>query len=285
MDADPRLEEARALFAALVAAHSGAPPAMAERLERAFNVVPRERFVGPGPWTIVANRQGVVTPSADPIHLYQDVLVAIDRRRGINNGEPCLHARLLAALAPHHGETALHIGCGTGYYTAILATLVTLEGSVIGYEIADDLAAMAKANLAPWRNVKVVAASGAADPLPASDLIYVSASASRPMACWLDALNDGGRLLFPLTGPDGVGAALLVTRQGEQWPTRVITKAAFIGCSGALDADEAHAIAPYLQDRRILTARSLRREHSPDNTAVLVGHGWWLSDTLPIRTV
>lgn len=281
MDADPRLEEARALFAALAAAHSGATPALAERLERAFGVVPREAFIGAGPWTIMANRKTVVTPSPDPIHLYQDVLVAIDTLRRINNGEPFLHARLLAALAPHHGETALHIGCGTGYYTAILATLVTMEGSVIGYEIAENLAAMAKTNLAPWRHVKVVAASGVTDPLPASDLIYVSASASSPMSCWLDALNEGGRLLFPLTGPDGFGVALLVTRQGEQWAARVITKAAFIGCSGAMDIDEAHAIAPFLQDRRVWTVRSLRRNEPADATAVLRGRGWWLSDTLP----
>ena len=63
------------------------------------------------------------TPSNDPAFLYQDILIAIAPERHINNGEPSLHALCLTALNITEGETIIHIGAGTGYYTAILAEL------------------------------------------------------------------------------------------------------------------------------------------------------------------
>lgn len=50
------------------------------RLLRALSTVPRERFLGKGPWRLRSEmvRNYWSTESADPIHLYQDVLVAID---------------------------------------------------------------------------------------------------------------------------------------------------------------------------------------------------------------
>ena len=60
--------------------------------------------------------------ASDPERLYEDVLVGIDARRGINNGQPSLHAQAIDALGLKEGETVLQIGAGAGYYTAILAT-------------------------------------------------------------------------------------------------------------------------------------------------------------------
>ena len=54
----------------------------------------------------------------------EDALVGIDARRGINNGQPSLHAQALDALGVREGETIVQVGAGAGYYTAILATLV-----------------------------------------------------------------------------------------------------------------------------------------------------------------
>ncbi len=97
-----------------------------EAVVRAFATVPRERFLGPGPWRILDLRGDDywLTPDADPAHLYHNVLVAIDPARRLNNGEPSLWAYLLDVLAPRPGERARHIGAGTGYYSAILAELV-----------------------------------------------------------------------------------------------------------------------------------------------------------------
>ena len=68
------------------------------------------------------------TSSDDPARLYEDVLVAIDAERGINNGQPSLHAQSIDALGLKEGETVLQIGAGAGYYTAILAELVGRDG-------------------------------------------------------------------------------------------------------------------------------------------------------------
>src|SRR5688572_26856501 len=58
-------------------------------LIRAFATVPRERFLGPGPWHILVKLpDGQVeyqtTEDADPGHLYNNVVVAIDRNRRLN---------------------------------------------------------------------------------------------------------------------------------------------------------------------------------------------------------
>lgn len=60
------------------------------RLADAFAEVPREAFLGPGPWSVydIARGQYVTTPDADPAHIYTDDLVGILPSRHINNGQP-----------------------------------------------------------------------------------------------------------------------------------------------------------------------------------------------------
>ena len=73
---------------------------------RAFARVPRERYLGPGPWRIFQpyGRFYWTTPDADPKHLYHDVLVAIDEMRLLNNGQPSFLASLIeTARAPGGG--------------------------------------------------------------------------------------------------------------------------------------------------------------------------------------
>ena len=94
--------------------------------------------------------------------------------------------------APAPGNTVLHVGAGTGYYTAILAALVGDSGNVVAYEIENDLASAARKNLQHLPNVEVFAASAMDGPLPTADVIYVNAGATHPPAIWLDALNPGG---------------------------------------------------------------------------------------------
>jgi protein-L-isoaspartate(D-aspartate) O-methyltransferase len=138
-------------------------------IEEAFATVPREPFAGPAPWSVRVFRHpgamadGAVyiqTPVGDPAFLYQDTLIALDPARGINIGEPSLHARCLNVCAPRLGETVVQVGAGSGYYTAILACLIGQGGEVHAFEIDPDLAERAKLNLKPWPWVNVHARSG-----------------------------------------------------------------------------------------------------------------------------
>ena len=75
------------------------------RVVDAFATIRREDFLGPGPWPIYRFWEGyVASPSADPVYLYTNDLIGISTERHINNGEPSLHAWLLARATPRVGR-------------------------------------------------------------------------------------------------------------------------------------------------------------------------------------
>jgi len=248
------------------------------RIEAAFAAVPREDFAGPPPWRIGSGGLFARTTAGDPANLYDDVLIAIDARRGINNGQPSLHAQSIDALAVREGDTIVQIGAGAGYYTAILAHLVGPAGRVVAYEIDRDIAERAKVNLARYPQVEVLARSGV-DDLPKSDAIYVNAAASHPMPAWLDALNVGGRLLFPLQAAHSTGAMLLITRaeSGGAWPARFLSAVVFIACEGAQDGAMGRKVDEAFRRGGSGRVRSLRFGGAPSRSDWLSGDGWALS--------
>src|SRR5436190_7981671 len=140
------VQEARGRYAGAIAA---APGVDDPRVIEAFAAVPRERFVGPGPWLFLGRDGYIQSASADPALLYDDVVVALAPEKRINNGQPSLHARCLSAARVRAGERVLHIGCGTGYYSAILSELVGSSGAVMAWDIEPELAALARRNLRP----------------------------------------------------------------------------------------------------------------------------------------
>jgi hypothetical protein len=72
------------------------------------------------PGRFCAGGRGYVpTPSADPLYLYADLVVAIRPKAALNNGESSFHARLMAPFTARPGEHVVHIGAGTGYFTAV----------------------------------------------------------------------------------------------------------------------------------------------------------------------
>ena len=271
-----RAKKLRAFYAELVCATVKQDH---PEIGQAFRAVPREPFAGPGPWSMMAGMASyVTTPDDDPAFLYQDLLLALDRERGINIGMPSAHAVWLSSCEIKTGETVVQIGAGTGYYTAILAELVGGAGRVIAYEIDDAMAARAWANLADRSQIELHHQSGVAVGLPEADVIYVCAGAAAPAEAWLDALRSGGRLLFPLAPEGMLGGMLLIRRpeQGPVWPARMVSRAQFIGCVGLQD-DEAAGRLKQVFKEDWGRVRSLRRGGKPDGTCWYAGEGWWLS--------
>jgi len=111
------LDEIRSFHAKLMAdASRSYSRSHDQRLERIFELVPREAFFPPRPWMIQlgGSTNYLETLSADPTYLYQNTLVALDADKQINNGTPFLHAARIGAVAPQPGEDIAHIGAGTG---------------------------------------------------------------------------------------------------------------------------------------------------------------------------
>jgi protein-L-isoaspartate(D-aspartate) O-methyltransferase len=260
------------------------------RVEAAFAAVPREKFLGPGPWRIVhwsfvSNRRGyVTTPSADPVYIYDDVVVALLPERNLNNGQPSLHAWLIASAAPKAGEHVVHIGVGFGYYTAILAHLVGSRGRVTAIEYDADLAARSARNLAAWPQATVVAGDGTSIDFAPADVIYVNAGATHPLPHWLDRLAEGGRLIVPLTEADFPmadarrGAVFRIERRGNDYAARRISAVAIFPCAGGRDEDAASALAAAFSKGSVENVTRLyRHDDMPKENCWLRGKGWCLA--------
>ena len=271
-----RIAERRQAYAAEITRRAGVRD---PRIEKAFAAVPREDFAGAPPWHIGSSGLFGRTSDDDPAGLYEDVLVAIDARRGINNGQPSLHALSIDALGVKEGETVVHIGAGAGYYTAILAHLVGPTGRVIAYEIEPDIAERARANLAGFPRVEVRARSGVGATLPEAGAIYVNAAATHPVRAWLEALKVGGRLLFPLQAAGSTGDMLLITRpeQGDAWPARFLCGVVFIACEGAQDPAMRRKLDEAFRGGGAGRVRSLIFGAAPSRSDWLRDDGWALS--------
>ncbi|MBT6137927.1 MAG: methyltransferase domain-containing protein [Rhodospirillaceae bacterium] len=272
------MPEIQSLYAQYAQEICGVAGVINSRLQAAFSAVPRERFIGEGPWNVLTADGGYfLTASADPSELYRDTVVALIADKHVNNGQPSLHAACLDAAAPAPGDRVLHIGCGTGYYSAILSELVGGDGQIEAFDLEPELVSRATSNLAGRDNVAVSLRSGTEGALPQSDVIYVCAGASEPVAAWLAALRPGGRLMFPLTPGWGWGAMVLATRHGNRFAARVLRPAAFIPCVGAQDETEATRLAAAFEAGGWQDVRSLGRGDDPPSNCWFIGKGWWLS--------
>jgi protein-L-isoaspartate(D-aspartate) O-methyltransferase len=261
-----------------------------DRLQSAFASVRREAFLPPGPWPILQQRDGTYrnTPDADPAHLYTDDLIGIAPERGINNGQPRLHAELLSSAAIQAGEHVVHIGAGAGYYTAIMAELAGNEGRVSAIEFAEDLAAKATKNLSDRPNVKVIHGDGSVVAFDDADVIYVNAGATRPADTWLDRLQVGGRLILPLTTNEGFapvrsadvrrGGVLRIVRANDGFLARWISGVAIYPCAGVRDPVSERALAAAFERggwERV--TRLVRSDDVPPEECWLRGPGWCLT--------
>ncbi len=193
-------------------------------LLRALASVPREDFLPRGPWRIkqAMERGYRRTEDADPRRLYDDVLVAIDARRKLDTGLPSLWAHLIDLLDIRARERVVQIGCGLGYFSAILSGIVGANGKVIAIDSDGTLVARASANLRSYGNVKIVHGDGCRDVGGAADVIIVHAGFPHPHPLWLSSLRPRGRLLVPLTQRDREGTVVRVGRRGRSFEAEAV---------------------------------------------------------------
>ena len=303
------LQRVRRAFAAMLKDKAGLRN---ERLVRALAEVPREAFVGLGPWRIVdLPRQARFTPDANPAHLNQDALVTIDTSRNLNNGMPSGLAKWIDGLDLREGDIVAHAGCGPGYYTALIAEVVGASGKVIAYDIDADLAARARENLKRYPNVEVLAADASKyDPGPV-DAILINAGATHPLDLWIDSLKEGGRMMLPLvrwpsgaifgegvagwgtmmrvrrlagkilgqgSSPAGRGAMMRVRRTSrDRYEATFVAPVGIYPCLGAVDRDADRLLEDALKSP-VTEVRSLRREpHREGASCWLHGAGYCFS--------
>src|SRR5215831_1118689 len=212
----------------------------------AFTSVPREKFLGPGPWHVVipdlmtGATQHVTTPDADPRRIYHNIVISLDRSRDLSNGHPGTLATYLNALGLAAGDRVFHLGAGTGYYTAIMAEVVGASGKVTAIEVHPELGPVAQKNLADRANVEVHLGDGTQLDPGDCDAMLINAGVTHPLPRWLDRLRAGGRLVLPITMPMtpnlGKGVMLKITRQPNGWTAQLVTYVAIYSATAARDA-------------------------------------------------
>jgi protein-L-isoaspartate(D-aspartate) O-methyltransferase len=275
------LEDCRAFYAQEIRfAATVATPGLVEAYAR----VPREQFLGPAPWQIGSSlarglsvaglRESSYVTVNDPRDLYHDVVVALDRAKDINNGQPSALASWIDALALRPGERAYHLGCGVGYYTAIIAEVVSPTGSVVALELQSDLAAHANKNLACYTNVTVQQGDGAEfDPGPC-DAIFVNCGVTHPQTIWLERLRLGGRVVVPFTmavnPPFGQGVMSKILREPSGYSAALVTPTGIISGVSLRDPSLEPLMKKALATGGLFKLKSVRRDaHEPDGTCVL----------------
>lgn len=288
------LELARRFYAEELQAACGLDPGP---LVNAFASVPRERFLGPGPWRLcVMDGTGVgfkyhTTPDDNPRHVYHNVPIAIDESRVLNNGQPGTLAAWIQNLNPVAGETIVHIGCGTGYYSAILAEVAGASGLVTAVEVDPELAARARDNLSGYPGTTAIQGDGSVLDVSA-DAILVNAGATHALPAWLEALKDGGRMLLPLTfdmgtGAAGKGSVLRIVRDGYRFKAGFAGMVAIYPCTSARDPQMNQTLQRAFMQWQLGQVQSIRTEaHEPGPTCWAHREGFCVSkDPVELRTV
>jgi Protein-L-isoaspartate carboxylmethyltransferase len=201
---------------------------------QAFAKVPREQFAGEGPWRIRSSeiREYRSTPDEDPVHLYDDVLVVIDESRKLHTGLPSLWANLFEALEIREGERIVQIGCGLGYFSAILSEMVGRHGEVLAIDCEKEFVARAKVNLREYKNVRAICADACRKIRESADVVIVHAGFTYPHPLWLKSLRPNGRLLVPLTKQSREGTVIKVTRQDDGYQAEAIRRIEIFPCKG-----------------------------------------------------
>ena len=163
----------------------------------AMEKVPREGFLRP----TLRKRAGIDAP--------------LRIGHGQTNSQPRTVRDMLQLLDVQPGHRVLDVGSGSGWTTALLATLVGPTGHVVGVELVPDLAEWGAGNLSactlPWAHIEQAQPGvlGWPDEAP-YDRILVSAEPQSLPRELVDQLGPDGVMVIPVAG-----RMLRVHRPGE----------------------------------------------------------------------
>lgn len=151
---------------------------------KAFNTVKRSDFV---------------TPHTTSFS-YHDQPLSIGFGQTIS--QPTTVAFMLEKLGVKEGDNVLDLGSGSGWTTALLASIVGTTGKVTGVEIISELVSYGSKNLSKYNfsNAQIISATnelGSKENAP-FDKILVSAAAKELPNVLLDQLKVGGTLVIPV---------------------------------------------------------------------------------------
>lgn len=158
-------------------------------------------------------------------HAFTDMSIPLDPVEGLPQVmmPPKLEAYMLQALKLTSNEKVLEIGTGTGYVTALLASMA---GHVVTVDISSETQKNAAANLAKHHisNVSYETGDGSHgwDTKNTYDVIVLTGSLPVLPDQFQSQLNVGGRL-FVIVGDAPAMDVLLITRSSEkEWSHEVL---------------------------------------------------------------
>ena len=236
-------------------------------LVAAFAGVQREKFLGSPPWHIAGEmllKQSDYRATNDARDIYHNVAVALKPAQNLNNGQPSTLASWIAALDLAENDRVFHVGCGTGYYTAIMAEIVGPTGAIIAAEVDPELATQAAEVLREYANVTVQCADGATVDPGSCDAILINAGVTHPHVPWLRRLNDRGRMMLPLTVATrsglGKGFVVKITHRKDRFAAEVASMVAIYSSTSVRDSTIEPLLCKALQSFDLLKLESVRLE-------------------------
>lgn len=183
-------------------------------LLHAFDQVPRHLFV----------------PELFQARAYADEALPIGHGQTISR--PSTHALYLKALALRGPERVLEIGTGSGFQTALLATLAERVYSI---ERIPELARAARTRIEELGFTNVLIRSGDGSygwrRYAPFDAILVTAGAPGVPPPLIDQLSEGGRMLIPL-GNSEEQELHVITRRAGRTTDEMIARVRFVELKG-----------------------------------------------------
>jgi protein-L-isoaspartate(D-aspartate) O-methyltransferase len=179
-------------------------------------------------------------PEALRSQAYNDNALPISAGQTIS--QPYIVARMTELLELEGDEKVLEIGTGSGYQTAVLASLAR---KVFGIERLPNLAADAEQRLAALgiRNVAIKVADGTAgwDTYRPYDVILVAAGGPEIPEPLVEQLKIGGRLVVPVGEDQRRQNLMRVTRTDGSYRTEDFGPCAFVPLIGEHGWDGRHS--------------------------------------------